>query len=1733
MAVAFAMVMGALVTTFLITSSPGDSRTTGELPTLMQLPTEELSPTVAVTDPPSATDPPSPTNTVQLAPTTTVPPTPTATETELVTETAAESIPQSQPVAIQITLPPLEQIITPTQAPALPLPVLPLEPVPNQVIIRFEADASAPMREQYLAQIGGTIQQRIDTLDMIVVTLPEGVAEQPLPDSPVVVRSEPDYYVAALTALVPDDPLYPQQWALPVIGAPEAWGEFPADAPLVSVAVIDSGVCADHPDLVGRTLEGWDFVESDADPQDDYGHGCGVAGIIAANTNDGVGMAGVAPNARIMPLRVLNAQGIGTYSDVAAAIVYAVDNGAQVINLSLGGAFPSTLLQSAIDHAVAQDVTVVAAAGNTGGSVLYPAAYAPVIAVASIDPDLQRSSFSSYGPEIDLLAPGRDILTTARDGSYVTVSGTSFAAPHVAGVAAVEMARTDTSNTVVGVLLPTSSLESTEGHESSIVNHEPPLPAYIDEASAIRVALEAHRGSQIKSQLFITPINTVGDWTFGIVAVAVLDNSDGAPESYLYISRQFPSKIEVGFEYTGEFGNLLTQAPNGLISEAARSAIVFNAQGIGDSQLSLPWQTGESWNFTSGPHADGFQPSPNTLSALDFSGGSGQIRAAREGIAYVPCANYVRIDHPDGWRTGYYHVSNITINNGTQVARGTHLGNQSALYGCGGGANGVHLHFALWRNGQQITIDGHDIGGWTVRATTAYNGTMTRIADNTVRTACASGCTGVSRDIYNDGSVGSGGGGSPSSGCGSYSYSGVVLFDETECRVTNNNKREYNSAGFRSMPSVDFNDRASSIHVASGWSVRIWNDDREDSPNRCISGSMYDLSRDKYEGTETVINNTITWVEVFSNTSCSRSDPNSVVTLYANSQLTGTGCFITSAGFANICSGSNDSTSSIRIKAGWSARVWNDGDRQGPSRCFYGYVSNLAGEQYNENGTGVIDNTISSFAAYNQSNCPTWPIPAPTNLQATVIGTTQINLSWQDNSSDETYFQIERSLNGTQWSSIASTSASTYSSTGLNCGTDYHFRVKAYRSLDTAYSGVSNTVTARTHACAQPPANDDFGSATNIASMPYSVTINTTDATKASDDSVPSCAPSTGKSVWYRYTPTSNHRIALDTYGSSFNTTLSVWTGTRGSLTQRACNDDEGGTVQSELNLAVTSGTTYYIMVGGNTSTSGGSLKLNGKADGTPPNVQIVNPQPGNAFSGNQLSIEATASDSGSGVKDLLFFIGYDDGTGAAGASIETSGLPQPPEILEEVSAQGWGWHRWLWDTESSDGWKVTFDVSSVPDQEIAVWVFAYDYVGNQNQHSFSGVFIDRTPPNSMVGALAPSSPLNFSVSWSGNDAVSGISSYDVQMRVNGGAWTDWVTGTTTTSKSVSANGVASYEFRSRARDRAGNVEAWPTNADASTTTVVPAPAVPTGLTTIGNLSSAPASPTYRWNQVANATDYSFGLALGSGQWLHQSSYNAASICSNGVCQVTPQVPLGEGAYFWRVAGINAGTWGNYTPNQQFSVTVNTAAGPFSITYPSADSYVRGAEVQPFFRWTASSNAHTYEILLVDRTIGATIYSAYLTPAQLSCGTECVLTAANYPVMLTTQHEYNLRVKAIAPSGDYTAASRFFTLYPGYPQQISPIPGTDLSLQPVLTWAHVEGTDGYRIIIKTLQGVVYGKWGFYAPAQLCSGTTCTFDLRSLPGGGQAFLNYGKYTWQILAVNAYGRVKTDAWYFRVR
>ncbi len=252
----------------------------------------------------------------------------------------------------------------------------------------------------------------------------------------------------------PDDPLFKeQQWHMDRIGAPRAW-DF-ATGRGVTVAVVDTGIACETygPFTKGSDLDqtecvqGWSFISNDIHANDDQGHGSHVAGTIAQSTNNGRGATGVAFHARLMPVKVLNQEGWGSTADVADGIRWAADHGANVINLSLGGPRNSGIMEDAVKHALAQGAVVVAAAGNSGGSVGYPGATEGVIGVSASDQNDKLAKFSSRGKEVDIAAPGVNVVqqTICEKGrkkeceNYPAYNGTSMASPHVAGAAALVM----------------------------------------------------------------------------------------------------------------------------------------------------------------------------------------------------------------------------------------------------------------------------------------------------------------------------------------------------------------------------------------------------------------------------------------------------------------------------------------------------------------------------------------------------------------------------------------------------------------------------------------------------------------------------------------------------------------------------------------------------------------------------------------------------------------------------------------------------------------------------------------------------------------------------------------------------------------------------------------------------------------------------------------------------------------------------------------------------------------------------------------------------------------------------------------------------------------------------------------------------------------------------------------------------------------------------------------------
>jgi thermitase len=315
-------------------------------------------------------------------------------------------------------------------------PILRGNYVADEVLVRFKNSASDEDIAECLRQIHGEIQSTIDEIRVTVIEI-ESInvsnAVATLSACPAVRYVEPNY-IAYVMDTFPTDSSFGLQYGLVNIRAPQGW-DYATGSMAITIAVLDTGVDLSHTDLAAKIVPGHDFVNNDTVPQDDHGHGTHVAGITAAVTNNANGVAGVSWGARIMPVKVLNSAGGGTFANMAAGITWAVDNGAQVLNISVGASSSSIVLQNAINYAVSQGAIVIAASGNSASPVLYPAAYPNVIAVGATDSLNNLAGTSNYGPEMDLVAPGVNIYST-EPGGYGYRGGTSMSAAYVSGFAA-------------------------------------------------------------------------------------------------------------------------------------------------------------------------------------------------------------------------------------------------------------------------------------------------------------------------------------------------------------------------------------------------------------------------------------------------------------------------------------------------------------------------------------------------------------------------------------------------------------------------------------------------------------------------------------------------------------------------------------------------------------------------------------------------------------------------------------------------------------------------------------------------------------------------------------------------------------------------------------------------------------------------------------------------------------------------------------------------------------------------------------------------------------------------------------------------------------------------------------------------------------------------------------------------------------------------------------------------
>lgn len=288
---------------------------------------------------------------------------------------------------------------------------------------------------------------------------------------------------------IPNDPRFGTQWNLKVVGALEAWQITTGKSDTV-IAIIDTGVNTEHEDIKSKLwinsgeipnngrdddgngyrddYYGYNFLDQNSDLTDLNGHGTGVASITAAATNNGLGIAGINWHARIMVLKTLNRDGGGSFEDVAEALHYAADKGASVVNMSFGANYSNLVLSNAVEYALNKGVVLVAASGNGGSGVMYPAAYSRVIGVGALDQHNFRASFSNYGTGLEVMAPGVDIpiaaagtfLKQPSNRSYSLGSGTSFAAAHVAGLVSLLLVKdsTLTSSAIYDIITQSTDL---------------------------------------------------------------------------------------------------------------------------------------------------------------------------------------------------------------------------------------------------------------------------------------------------------------------------------------------------------------------------------------------------------------------------------------------------------------------------------------------------------------------------------------------------------------------------------------------------------------------------------------------------------------------------------------------------------------------------------------------------------------------------------------------------------------------------------------------------------------------------------------------------------------------------------------------------------------------------------------------------------------------------------------------------------------------------------------------------------------------------------------------------------------------------------------------------------------------------------------------------------------------------------------------------------------------------
>jgi len=439
--------------------------------------------------------------------------------------------------------------------------------VRSRVLVKIRSGVTTTRARKFMAKQEALDIEEIEGTRIHILHLPEGADEkafiQSLKSQPEVEFAELDYLVPP-ALMTPNDPGYASQWHLPMISSPAAW-TYTSGSNGIIIAILDTGVDASHPDLAPKMVPGWNFWDNNANTSDVYGHGTAVAGTAAAASNNSLGVASVAWNCRIMPIRISSTNGSASISAIANGLTWAADRGARVANISYK-VTNYAAVRSAAQYFQSKGGVVVVAAGND--SLFDSTPDNPyVLTVSATDGNDNLASFSNTGNNVDLAAPGVNIDTTNRGGGYGFWGGTSFSAPIVAGVAAlVVSANQNLSGSQVQDLLKQSSNDrGTTGWDTAFGWGR------VNAGQAVESAL----GSAVDNTAPTVGINSPssGSLLSGMVAVNVVASDNLAVSSVTFSVDGVDSSTLASAPYTFTFDtNAVSNGPHVLAARARDAA---------------------------------------------------------------------------------------------------------------------------------------------------------------------------------------------------------------------------------------------------------------------------------------------------------------------------------------------------------------------------------------------------------------------------------------------------------------------------------------------------------------------------------------------------------------------------------------------------------------------------------------------------------------------------------------------------------------------------------------------------------------------------------------------------------------------------------------------------------------------------------------------------------------------------------------------------------------------------------------------------------------------------------------------------------------------------------------------------------------------------------------------------------------------------------------------------------